>query len=145
MKAHEWLRRGSLAEDSFDALSNYWRAFNNLFAGDGPERQLISAFLRARIDEDVARTLLDSHSGEATVLMSQPVIDMRGNGRDTSPHMERFREAATSIDRLEALFMVIYQVRCNFEHGQKSPSRERDKALCKAACPFVAGVVDHAT
>src|SRR6185369_2494101 len=40
--------------------------------------------------------------------------------------------------------MLIYQVRCNFEHGQKSPSRARDEALCEAACPFMSGVVDHA-
>jgi hypothetical protein len=58
--------------------------------------------------------------------------------------MEQFAEAATELEKLVALFMVIYQVRCNFEHGQKSPSRGRDEALCTAACPFVAKVVDHA-
>jgi hypothetical protein len=28
--------------------------------------------------------------------------------------------------------MVIYQIRCNLAHGQKSPNRERDVQLCKA-------------
>jgi hypothetical protein len=144
VKAREWLERGSRAQDSFDALSNYWRGFNNLFAGTGQERQLISTFLRARVDESLAGKLLESHAVDASVLMSQPVVDMRGNGKDTSPYMSRFRNAETAIDKLEALFMVIYQVRCNLEHGQKSPSRDRDAALCKAACPFVAAVLDHA-
>lgn len=144
MKAREWLARGAAAGDPFDALSNYWRGFNYLFAGKGQERELISVFLRARVDEQFARGLLDAHSNETTVLLSQPVIDMRGNGKDTSQYMEEFGAAATAVEKLAALFMVIYQVRCNFEHGQKSPSGARDEALCSAACPFVAGVVGHA-
>jgi len=144
LKAREWLQRGLRAQDSFDALSNYWRGFNNLFSGNGQERQLISAFLRARVDEGLAGKLLESHAADASVLMSQPVIDMRGNGKDTSLYIEKFRNAETAMDKLDALFMVIYQVRCNFEHGQKSPSRDRDVALCNAVCPFVAAVLEHA-
>lgn len=144
MKAREWLERGAAAGDSFDALSNYWRGFNNIFAGKGQERDLISHFLRTRVNEQFAQRVLGARAIDARVLLSQPVIDMRGNGKDTSQYMKEFDEAGTSLDKLVALFMVIYQVRCNYEHGQKSPSRDRDGALCKAACPFVAAVVDHA-
>ncbi len=143
MKAREWFERGETATDSFDALSNYWRGFNYLFAGLGQERQLISDFLRAKLDEQFAQGLLDSHTSEVNDLMAMPVIDMRGNGRDTSRFIAEFGMATTAIEKLVALFMVIYQVRCNFEHGQKAPSRERDQSLCKAACSFVAGVVRH--
>ena len=144
VKAREWLERGVAAGDPFEALSNYWRGFNNLFAGKAKERELIADFLRARVDEAFADHLLGAHAGDAKVLLSHPVIDMRGHGKDTSPYMKEFEQAGSSLGRLVALFMVIYQVRCNFEHGQKSPSRARDEALCKAACPFVAAVVDHA-
>jgi hypothetical protein len=144
VKAGEWLGRGETAADSFDALSNYWRGFNNIFAGQGQERQLISAFLQSKLDEEFAQELLDAHTQEVADLMSTPVIDMRGNGKDTSQYMAEFGAAATAIEKLVALFMVIYQVRCNLEHGQKSPSQVRDQTLCQAACPFVAGVVRHA-
>lgn len=144
MKAREWLGRGESATDPFDALSNYWRGFNNLFAGRGQERELISAFLRSQIDEPFAQNLIDAQAKGANVLMQQPVVDMRGNGRDTSPYIDQYDIAETAIEKLVALFMVIYQVRCNFEHGQKSPSRDRDRELCRAACPFVAALVDHA-
>ena len=144
MKAREWLERGYAAGDSFDALSNYWRGFNNLFAGQGQERQLISAFLQSKLDEQFAQDLLNAHWKEANDLLSTPVIDMRGNGKDTSQYIAQFGTAATALEKLDALFMVIYQVRCNFEHGQKSPSRARDQSLCGAACPFVAAVVRHA-
>lgn len=145
MKAREWLERGLASEDTFDALSNYWRGFNNLFAGHGNERRLISTYLQTKIDEQFAQSLLDAHVKESTDLLSTPVVDMRGNGNDTSQYKTQFDAALTALDKLVALFMVIYQVRCNFEHGQKSPSRPRDRILCEAACPFVAEVVRHAT
>lgn len=143
MKAREWLERGSAATDSFEALSNYWRGFNNLFAGQGQERQLISAFLQSKFDEHFAQSLLNAHAKEAADLLSTPVVDMRGNGRDTSQYAAQFGAAPTAMDKLIILFMIIYQVRCNLEHGQKSPNRARDQLLCEAACPFVAGVVRH--
>lgn len=145
MKASEWFQRGRSAVDSFDALSNYWRGFNNLFAGNGQERILIAEFIQSNINEEFAQELLDRHGQEVNDLMSEPVIDMRGNGRDTSNYRTEFTVAETAVEKLVALFMVIYQVRCNFEHGQKSPSRERDLTLCKAACPFVASVVKSVT
>ncbi len=145
MKAREWLKRGAAADDKFDGLSNYWRGFNYLFAGNGHERDLISKFLRSRVDAQFAERLLSAEAENAKVLLSQPIIDMRGNGKDTSPYIKKFDQAGSSLDKIVALFMVIYQIRCNLEHGQKSPSRDRDADLCRAACPFVAAVVDHAT
>lgn len=143
MKAREWLELGNASDSPFDALSNYWRGFNNLFAGRGKERTLISDYLRTKIDEKFAHDLLEEHSKAAKELLLMPVIDMRGSGRDTVQHIEEFHLAKSSLEKLVALFMIIYQVRCNFEHGQKSPSRARDKTLCDSACPFVAGVLSH--
>ena len=37
--------------------------------------------------------------------------------------------------------MVIYQVRCNFEHGQKAPQNDRDRTLCASAGPIVGDVI----
>lgn len=141
MNAKEWLDRGVRSTDPFDAFGNYWRGFNSLFAGKGQERELISTFLREHIDEPFAEHLINNQRKEIHVLMHQPVVDMRGNGRDTSQYATRFGEAETAVEKLVTLFMVIYQIRCNFEHGQKSPSRSRDRDLCEAACPFVAAVV----
>lgn len=72
MKAREWLERGSAAADPFEALSNYWRGFNNLFAGKGNERDLISSFLRAQVNEQLAQELLDVNAEEAAVLLLHP-------------------------------------------------------------------------
>lgn len=34
--------------------------------------------------------------------------------------------------------MIIYQIRCNLEHGQKSPNRERVIMLRKSSLQFTA-------
>lgn len=143
MKAREWHDRGKQAHDPIDALSNFWRGFNNLYfpLGAGQERDKIRLFLSERIAEANAQELLTAHAVGVDYLLSQPVIDMRGNGRDTMPNIQAFHAAMDSLTRLQELFMVIYQVRCNLEHGQKSPRRERDIQLCQSAFPIVADVV----
>lgn len=110
--------------------------------GNAPEREKIRLFLRSHIDESTASRLLSLHEHQIAYLMSRPVIDMRRNGRDTTAHLEAFDKVTDSLTKLEELVMVIYQVRCNLEHGQKSPSRERDLRLCQCAAPIVASVIE---
>lgn len=98
MKAREWLERGAANGDSFDALSNYWRGFNGLFAGQNQERQLISAFLQSKLNEQFAQSLLGAHANEANELLSLPINDMRGNGKDTSQYIAQIHAAAAALD-----------------------------------------------
>lgn len=143
MKAREWLERGNQEKDPVDAFSNFWRWFNNLFFHivSSTERDKIKAFLNQKISEADAEEILHAHTDEIAYLLSQPVIDMRRNGRDTKPNIEAFNAATDYLTKLKELFLVIYQVRCNLEHGQKSPNRERDVHLCQSASPLVANVV----
>jgi len=143
MKATEWLERGYRANDPIDAMSNYWRGFNNLFFSSPGrfERDKINAFLAANLSEKDASEILEKYSSDLVYLVSLPVNDMRNNGRDTSEYAQEFLSSASSLLKLQAIFMIIYQVRCNLEHGQKSPNRDRDHQLCQCAAPLVAEVV----
>ncbi len=145
MKAREWFERGNQATDPVDAFSNFWRGLNNLYfaVGDGQERDKIKLFLSQRVSEAQAEEVLQAHRSGVAYLLSQPVIDMRGNGRDTTLNVQAFNTAPDSLTKLQELFMVIYQVRCNLEHGQKSPNRERDIQLCRSASALVADVVSR--
>lgn len=144
VKAREWFERGNQEADPVDAFSNFWRSFNNLFFSEtSQERDKIKAFLSQSISEAEAEKILQAHAHEIAYLLSQPVIDMRGNGRDTAANIQTFNATTDSRVRLQEVFMVIYQVRCNLEHGQKSPSAERDIQLCRSASPLVAHVVGH--
>ena len=144
MKAQEWLQRSLETEDPIDGFSNVWRAFNNLYYPmNGPhERAKILRFLEESVDEELAAVLLAEHEGKVNYLLGKPVNDMRGNGRNTAHHIEAFQVGDTYLDKLKELFMIIYQVRCNLEHGQKSPSRVRDVELCRSARPLVERVVE---
>ena len=143
MVAREWLESGDERFAPIDQLTDYWRAFNNLYSPvTGPsEPQRILNFLALHVPEETATTILQDREGEARYLLSVPVVDMRGNGRDTADCIEKFDDAGNSLEKLQQLFRVIYQVRCNLEHGQKSPTDDRDVRLCQAAGPIVADVV----
>jgi len=145
VKAREWLERGKQMSDPIDAFSSYWRGFNNLFSsvGRGQERELIKAYLGASISPEQAQEVLNTNAAHVDYLLSQPVIDMRGNGKDTSPNIQAYQGTVDAMVKLFELFMVIYQVRCNLEHGQKSPSRDRDVRLCASAAPIVSYVLDR--
>lgn len=143
IKSRQWKDRGNSAVDPFDAFSNYWRGFNSLYynAKGESERDKIKSYLQSNFDEEMATTLLASHADQVAYLISQPVVDMRHNGRDTTLNICIFNSAKAASKKIEELFMIIYQVRCNFEHGQKSTSSERDIRLCRAAGPIVAEVI----
>lgn len=96
MKAREWLGRGKQMADPIDAFSNYWRGFNNLFSsvGSGQERDLIKSYLGAHITSEQSQEILDTNAANIDYLLSQPVIDMRGNGKDTSPNIQAFNIAS---------------------------------------------------
>lgn len=145
MKAREWLERGNQMGDPIDAFSSYWRGFNNLFSsvGQGRERDRIKRYIGENISSEQAQEVLDNNTAQIDYLLSQPVIDMRGNGKDTAQNIEAYHGAADNKTKLSELFMVIYQVRCNLEHGQKSPSRDRDVRLCASAAPIVSYVVER--
>lgn len=143
MPAREWLNRGKTAQSPIDAFTDFWRGFNNLYGQTpGPtELARLQAFLAARVSPAAAAPILANHSGQIVYLVSQPVIDMRGNGRDTSDAIAAFAATHDAQVKLCKLFAVIYQVRCNLEHGQKSPTVDRDVRLCECSAPIVAAVV----
>ncbi|WP_279156738.1 hypothetical protein [Obesumbacterium proteus] len=143
MKAQEWLDRGHATSDPIDAFSNYYKGLNNLFSSitSGSERDKIKKLIQDKIPEKNASQILEAHSKNVNFLLSTPVIDMRGNGKDTSEYIASYNSAKDDIEKLKNIFMVIYQIRCNLEHGQKSPSRERDISLCQNTLPLLDSVI----
>lgn len=144
MKAQEWLQRSRETEDPIDGFSNVWRAFNNLYypVNGARERAKILRYLEENVEEELAEELLAEQEKEVNYLLGEPVVDMRGNGRNTAHYIEAFQAGNTCLDKLKELFMIIYQVRCNLEHGQKSPFRDRDVELCRSARLLVELVVE---
>jgi len=147
MKAKEWLERGKIENDPPNKLGDLWRGFNHLFFPEkgGPETQKLKGFLSNNVSEASATEILAAHPGAVDYLVGEPVVDMRGNGRDTQPRIDEFHNADDHLSKLVALFLIIYQVRCNLEHGQKSPNRARDMQLCANASCVLQDVLERCT
>ena len=145
MPASEWLKRGMSAQSPIDAFTDFWRGFNNLYGttAGASELKRLQAFLAANVSSAAAATMLAANPTQVAYLLSQPVIDMRGNGRDTADAIAAFQASGDPQVRLCELFAVIYQARCNLQHGQKSPTVDRDVQLCECSAPIVAAVIAH--
>lgn len=144
--AQEWLERGRSAASDIGALTDYWRGFNNLYAAErirNDECTKIRTYLTNVVSSPDAQQILDLDKSALAYLLSCPVIDMRGTGKDTQEAIEAFDASVDPKMKLVELFIIIYQVRCNLEHWDKSPTAERDNKLCRASAPFVAAVVQR--
>ncbi len=76
--------------------------------------------------------------------MSEPVSDTRGNGRDTQRDIDKYNHpTSTDVDKIKSLFMIIYQIRCNLEHGGKSPIVERYKKLREVSAPIISKIIEY--
>lgn len=118
MKAKEWLKKGRETEDPIDRFSNLWKGFNNLFASEngGTERNKIKNLLISNFTEDLASEIITECNDAIGYLLSKPVVNMRDSGRNTQRDIDTFESTESKLEKLNALFMVIYQVRCNLEH-----------------------------
>ena len=143
MKAKEWLARSREGRDSIESFSNSWIAFNGLYSSSRhePERDKISRCIDENVNDDVAHSLMQKYEEEIAYLLSRPVINLRRKERDTQEHVELFNRSDCFVEKLKSIFMIIYQVRCNLIHGDKSPTRERDLELCANSVGLVCDVV----
>ena len=143
MKYREWIERGDRASDPMDRFNCYWYAFNNLYSEFEGRSEIhkIQSFTEAAVSAGRAASLLGKWDSQVAYLMSKPVHNVPDNGRNTEQYIREFNQADDCETRLERVLLVIYRVRCNLIHGQKSPSRLRDQELCGAAAPLIADIV----
>ncbi|EKN3681988.1 hypothetical protein OU500_000371 [Yersinia enterocolitica] len=139
MKAEEWIQLGDEKQNPMDKFEDYWKAFNNLFSfyeNNRTEKLKINDILNNCIDN--ADDLLERFRADINYLISMPVINMnRVSSRNASENIDNFNHETAPLDKLKAVFMIIYQIRCNLIHGEKSPTRTRDTELCDHAAGLV--------
>lgn len=112
MKSLEWLQRGLNHDDPMDCLSNCWMGFNNLYSAhqSNSEIQAIKQFIDANVDVGTAQKLIDNHQTEITYFMSRPIIDMRGNGRNSQRDIDSYNSSDAMIIAIVALVKNIKNV-----------------------------------
>lgn len=110
-------------------------AFASVFENQNQRRSLISA-IESSISEEEANEILCELTDEIVYLTDHPV----GNLELDSAHRRFYQNARQDIaqaslaeryspNRLGHLVCVVYQVRCNTEHGRKELGTERSQRL----------------
>ncbi len=137
-KASAWLNRGNAQEDPIYVFQDFWIGFNNLYnnSSSSKESEKIKTWIEDNVSEGESQQILQDYVLDVDYLLLEPVINM-ANGKEITSNRTSFESAVDSKMKLKELFMIIYKVRCNLLHGQKTPSRERDVKLCQSASPFV--------
>ena len=107
VKSLEWLERGLNHDDPMDCLSNCWMGFNNLYSIHQSSSEIgsIKKFIDTNVDTETAQKLIDNHQAEITYFMSRPIIDMRGNGRDSQRDIDSYNSSNCSLDKLKYILM----------------------------------------
>lgn len=146
-KAQEWLEEGRKSiinkENPMDSFDDFYKALNSLYnymEGEH-ERKKIKNLIQTKISQVYAKEILEKYNKDIDYLLSEPVIDMKAIENNTNRNIIIYRKAKNNIQKLQEIFMIIYQIRCNLDHGNKSPSRERDCILCQHSLPFLESIV----
>lgn len=138
LQAEQSRRLRSHADPTWEQFHRLWTAFNALCsAADGSEerervRSVVTGFLTEPVASDLLRQFLPPNSD----VPDPPPGDTRYDEADP-----RFRERSQqefavlldpdrpSLERLGAMMVLVYHVRCSLLHGNKNPDRERDNQL----------------
>lgn len=121
-------------EPSYVRFLAHWMAFNWLysnFPGDD-ERSKIESFLNHYYSCIEANT--DFNNPIYKPFFCKEVIDMKyKNSYWSKKNFQTLINPHQPMkDRINALFMTMYQVRCNLFHGQKNPESSRDRELVES-------------
>lgn len=134
--------------EEFAAFFFSWAAFNALYdeeAGDQEEK--ISALI-SNLPPPTAGRALGSAMQAADVIINDPPGDMRKAGRRSFKAFSQRQvavlrdEGRSDNDRLAALCLLVYRVRCNLLHGSKNPIHERDRVLSGEGAEVIRRVVE---
>lgn len=162
-----WFERGEDEADIAFKFISYWISFNGLYGQfylDGNENR--------RSERDQIRNLIDNnneklvglfdfeHDDRLAIFLEAPVLSGHKDGRsvenahygrvnDDDPNRFAIRFYRTlidvrrpTIDRLKALMVTIYQVRCNMFHGGKTPYPDRNYRLVDSSQYVLKKVLD---
>lgn len=143
--ARKWLRKAMHEEDAFDKFVYAWFAFNALYSENMSERNS-SSIRNTELDAIILTVqnqfrMIDSRARVAFInseyvqfFENRVIRNMRNPNFDTSENHKRLKNSNISEkQKFEALFKILYIVRCNLFHGNKLFDRDSDMTVMKNA------------
>lgn len=125
------------------------QAYSAVYENGGDQRQTIVNAIDDSLSIDTCQTLLSSFNDDIQYLYNNPV----GNLRFAKDDVSFFRNGSRDIEivinsgyssklRLANLICVIYQVRCNLDHGHKELTTDRSKKLFEICNRIILNVIE---
>ena len=126
--ASAWLKRAITAEDCYDRFISAYVALNFLYneRDESSERVRMVNYLV----EAASRSGVDPFACNVDEYLAAPVINMRS-------HMRGTNSCKVERNNNRELFNAIYQVRCNFFHGNKCLGNPRDQRLVQQGADVI--------
>lgn len=143
--ARNWLSKSLQDTDVFDQFVYAWFAFNALYSENmtdqNRELDAILTTVQNQVWSIEPRKLSALMSSGAVRFFETRIIrDMRKPERDTSfSHKRLANRNNNDRIRAEALFRILYTVRCNLFHGNKNFADDSDTAVIRNAAEIMKG------
>lgn len=141
--ALEWYKYGlEKGDDTIVKFMMHWIAFNWLYScykGEGGgERKAIGLFCEKHYR--VLARYKAFQTKEINIFLESPIVDM-AKGTITSANERVFNKLVygNGVERIQALMLSMYQVRCNLFHGSKSLKVKKDLNLIHASSILLEG------
>ncbi len=144
-----WKGKAEKESDCYDKFVYLWFAFNSLYnqhfdAYRNSERDAIKNLVNDNkhcFSEQVASKLFNDSS--VIYFQDRIIRDCKGTGRDTRQNSLKLRDPNSHrFEKVKALCMILYQVRCNLFHGNKMFGRDSDDIVVEQASLALAQIVD---
>ena len=138
----KWIEKSKKEEDHFDKFVYGFFALNAMYSiyYEGDERRAIRDLFQASVDSYSAEYRKILYTPEFEYFCNRPPIkNMKYNPNKENPG---HRDVARDTDKLaekstrgsnRAMLMILYQIRCNLFHGNKSFGNENDQEIMKNA------------
>lgn len=138
----KWIEKSKNEEDYFDKFVYGFFALNAMYSVyyDTSERKAIQDLFRSAIDNNYEDFRAVLHTPEYEYFCKRPAIkNCKYNPQRDDPRMrDTADDKARLFDRSprssnRAMLMILYQIRCNLFHGNKSFGDSSDQEIMKNA------------
>ncbi|HHF2988654.1 TPA: hypothetical protein ACPJ0P_004683 [Vibrio alginolyticus] len=125
------------------------QAYSTAYENGGDQRSTIIHAIESSLSEDVCQAILVKFETEIQYLHSSPVGDLRFENSHDRFYQNGNRDIQAVINtdnssqvRLAHLVCVVYQIRCNLDHGHKELTTARSQKLFDIGNRIIQAVIE---
>jgi len=112
------------------------QAYSTAYESGGDQRSTIIDVIKSSLSEESCQTILTEFENDIQYLHTSPVGNLRFDDADEKFYRNGCRDIQTVLNtdnssqlRLANLVCVVYQIRCNLDHGHKELTTSRSQTL----------------